>query len=59
MDDFICGVVGFVLGMILTLAVCTSIWDDLKAAHHKDAYNEHGQLTCEICKALVEKGASK
>ncbi|MBQ2436609.1 MAG: hypothetical protein II265_00815 [Clostridia bacterium] len=57
MHDFICGVIVFLLGVIVSLAVCTSIWDDAKAAHHKDAYNEFGQLTCEICKALVEKGA--
>jgi hypothetical protein len=57
MDDFLCAVIGFVLGMVITLAVCTGIWDDAMASHHKNAYNEHGQLTCEICKALAEKGA--
>lgn len=57
MDDFICLVVGLCIGAALMLVVCSSIWTDAKAAHHKDAYNEHGQLTCEICKALVEKGA--
>ena len=59
MDDFICAVIGFCLGIVITLAVCTSIWDNAKAGHHRNAYNEHGQLTCEICKALAEKGASK
>lgn len=24
--------------------------------HHRDAYDAHGNLTCEFCKALVEKG---
>ena len=59
MTDFICTIVGFCRGGILVLAVCSGIWTDAKKAHHKDAYNEHGQLTCEICKALAEKGASK
>lgn len=59
MGDFICLVEGFCIGAVLTLVVCTSIWADSKAAHHRDAYNEFGQLTCEICKALAEKGASK
>jgi hypothetical protein len=57
MDEFICGITGLFLGVVITLIVCSRVWDEAKAAHHRDAYNEHGQLTCEICKALVEKGA--
>ena len=57
MDNFICAVIGFILGAVIMLAVCSGIWDNAKASHHRNAYNEFGQLTCEICKALVEKGA--
>lgn len=57
MDNFICIVMGFFLGVVITLAACVNAWNEAKTAHHKDAYNEYGQLTCEICKALAEKGA--
>lgn len=57
MDEFICGVVGFIMGMIIMLAACLNARESAKIVHHRNAYNEHGQLTCEICKALVEKGA--
>lgn len=59
MNDFICLIVGLCIGAVLMLVVCSNIWTDAKAGHHKNAYNEFGQLTCEICKALAEKGASK
>lgn len=57
MDDFIYSIIGFILGAVITLALSISAWNDVKTAHHRDAYNEYGQLTCEICKALAEKGA--
>ena len=57
MDNFIFSIMGFFLGVVVTLIVCSNAWGEAKAAHHRDAYNEYGQLTCEICKALVEKGA--
>ena len=58
-NHYICLALGAFLGMVITLIACANAWGEAKTAHHKDAYNEYGRLTCEICKALAEKGASK
>lgn len=57
MTEFFTAVVVFFAGALAASILFAATWSDAKVAHHKDAYNEYGQLTCEICKALAEKGA--
>lgn len=49
---------GVLIGFMLAATVSHNTWSKPET-HHHDAYDANGNLTCEFCKALVEKGRNK
>lgn len=58
-DDLLTHIAAVLLGALIGGAMAAMITGGILSMpekHHQEAYDAHGNLTCEFCKELIKKG---